>query len=81
MPTTVTLVTQHDCGYCEQAKDVLDRLSTEFSLQIDTVDLSDSYGRSLAQASKLVFPPGVFIEGELFCHGQPLRAQAPSISP
>lgn len=70
MPITVTLLTRSDCDYCEQAQGVLNRLSTEFGLQVDTVDMGDSRGRSLAEASQLVFPPGVFIDGELFCHGR-----------
>lgn len=68
--TTVTLITQADCTFCEQAKEVLDRVSEDFDLHIETVDLHDEQGQRLADASALLFPPGVLLDGTLFSHGR-----------
>lgn len=68
--TTVTVVVQAECGFCQQAKDVLDRISEDFELHIETVDLQEEEGRRLAEASRLVFPPGVFLDGALFSYGR-----------
>lgn len=70
MTTQVTLVTQEECSFCDAAKDVLHRLTEEHDLRVHVVGLDDPEGRSLAERGGLVFPPGVFIEGELFSHGR-----------
>ena len=70
MTTSVTLVTQAECSFCDQAKDVLDRLADDFDLRVQVVGLEDAEGQLLAEASGLVFPPGVFIDGDLFSYGR-----------
>lgn len=70
MTTLVTLVTQEECSSCDQAKDALHRLAEELDLRVHVVGLDDTEGRSLAERGGLVFPPGVFIDGELFSYGR-----------
>lgn len=70
MTTLATLLTQTQCSFCDQAKEALDRLAEDFDLQIHVVDVEDAEGQSLAEAAGLVFPPGVFIDGELFSYGR-----------
>lgn len=66
----VTLLTQSNCGLCEQAKEVLDRLAAEFPLVVEVVDLTSDRGRQLAQGSGMAFPPGVLLDGRPFSYGR-----------
>lgn len=67
----VTLLTQENCAFCEQAKDILDRLSTEYALSVETFDLASPEGQTLAERGGVMFPPGVFVDGEPFSYGRP----------
>lgn len=68
--TDVTLLTTTDCGLCEQAKEVLQRLSAEFGLTVRQVDVATDDGRELAQRAGMAFPPGVLIDGVPFSYGR-----------
>jgi glutaredoxin len=68
--TQVTLLTQADCGLCEQAKEVLARLGAEFPLVVEEVDMATPRGRELAGVSGIVFAPGVLLDGEPFSYGR-----------
>lgn len=67
----VTLLTQENCAFCEKAKDVLDRLSKEYTLSVETFDLASPEGQTLAERGGVMFPPGIFVEGEPFSYGRP----------
>lgn len=73
MPRRVelTLLTQADCAFCDDAKQILDRLSQEYPLAIETHDLASAEGRELAVAGGVMFAPGILIEGEPFSYGRP----------
>jgi hypothetical protein len=64
----VLLLTQEHCSLCEHAKHVLDRLATEHPLRITVVDLATAEGRALAADGGILFPPGLFLDGEPFSH-------------
>jgi len=66
----VLLLTQAHCSLCEHAKRVLDRLATEYPLRITVVDLAAAEGRTLAADGGILFPPGVFLDGEPFAYGR-----------
>jgi Glutaredoxin-like domain (DUF836) len=66
----VLLVTQAHCSLCEHAKQILDRLATEYPLRITVVDLAAAEGRALAADGGILFPPGVFLDGEPFSYGR-----------
>ena len=66
----VLLLTQEHCGFCVQAKEILDRLAVEYGLSVSTLDLGSPEGEALAVRSGLLFPPGIFLEGELFSYGR-----------
>ncbi len=67
----VTLLTQRDCSFCDQAKEILDRLSSQYGFAITTLDLGSAQGQQLAERGGVMFPPGIFIDGEPFSHGRP----------
>ena len=66
----VLLLTQAHCSLCEHAKQVLDRLAIEYPLRITVVDLAAAEGRALAADGGILFPPGVFLDGEPFSYGR-----------
>lgn len=67
----VTLLIQENCTFCEKAKEVLGRLSTEYPISVSVMDLGTSEGQALAERGGVMFPPGIFIEGEPFSYGRP----------
>lgn len=67
----VLLLTQENCGFCAQAKELLDRLSGEYELSVTTLDLNSPEGQALAMRGGVLFPPGIFIGGEPFSYGRP----------
>lgn len=70
MTATVTLITKADCSLCDQAKVVLERLSSEYNLRVELVDLDTQEGHELASRSGMAFPPGVLLDGEPFSYGR-----------
>ena len=66
----VTLLTQADCAFCDQAKDVLVRLAGEYPLTLREVDLSSAEGRALAERAGVMFAPGVLVNGKVFSYGR-----------
>jgi glutaredoxin len=66
----ILLLTQAQCGFCKQAKEVLDRLSTEYDFSVATLDVDSPEGQALAMRGGMVFPPGLFINDEPFSYGR-----------
>jgi thiol-disulfide isomerase/thioredoxin len=66
----VVLLTQSHCGLCEHAKQVLDRLAADYPLQITVQEVASPEGRALAADGGILFPPGVFLDGEPFSYGR-----------
>lgn len=71
--TALTLLTQHDCAFCNDAKTILAELSGEFEIQIDEVDLNSDRGRSLAAEHRVMFTPGLIAQNRLIAHGRPSK--------
>ena len=69
-PVEITLLTQYDCGFCEHAKQILERLSAEYPLRVNEIDLASEEGRTLAEAARVLFAPGVLVDGEPFSFGR-----------
>src|SRR6266852_9962374 len=66
----VVLLTQKDCAFCTHANELLDRLSAEFGFTVSTLDVSTPEGEALAVRSGILFPPGIFLDGEAFSYGR-----------
>ncbi|SEP53332.1 glutaredoxin family protein [Amycolatopsis saalfeldensis] len=69
-PVEITLLTQDDCGFCEQAKQVLDRVGADFPLQVTEIDLATDEGRRLAAQAGVLFAPGILVNGQPFSFGR-----------
>lgn len=69
--TEVTLLTQENCAFCDKAKEILDRLSGEYPISVRELDLNSSEGQRLAWTGRVMFPPGIFLDGESFSYGRP----------
>ncbi len=67
----VLLLTQEHCGFCTQAMELLDRLSGEYELSVTTLDVNSPEGQALAVRGGVLFPPGIFLNGEPFSYGRP----------
>lgn len=67
----VTLLTQEACGFCDEAKRILERLTPEYDLQLEVLELDSPKGQALAQQGGILFAPGIFIEGHAFSYGRP----------
>jgi len=66
----VLLLTQSDCSFCDDAKDVLETLSKEYTLAVRVLDVASVEGRDLASQGGILFPPGLFLDGEPFSYGR-----------
>jgi hypothetical protein len=64
------LLTREHCGFCEQARDILERVSHEYWLSYSTLTWDCPQGQELALQGGLLFPPGVLIDGEPFSYGR-----------
>lgn len=64
------MLTQENCAFCGQAKEILDRLASEYGVSVSTMDLDTSEGQGLAERGGMMFPPGVFVDGEPFSYGR-----------
>lgn len=69
-PIQITLLTQDDCGFCDHAKQVLDRPNTEYPLRVTEIDLATEHGQALAQQTGVLFAPGVLVNGAPFYFGR-----------
>jgi len=67
----IVLLTQESCAFCDQAKEILDRLAARYGVSVSAVDLSTPEGRRLAEQGGVMFPPGILIDGEAFSYGRP----------
>lgn len=67
----VTVLTRRECAFCDQAKEILARLSQEFSLTVSMIDMDSQKGRALAEHGGVMFPPGIFLEGVAYSYGRP----------
>jgi glutaredoxin len=65
------ILTEEDCGFCEDAKAIASRLALDYDLAVTTRELNSDEGRELAVRGGVMFPPGIFIDGEAFSYGRP----------
>lgn len=64
------LLTQDQCSLCDHGKNLLARLAEELPLVVQTQDLGSEAGRALAERGGVMFPPGLFLDGEPYAYGR-----------
>ncbi|MDE3078289.1 MAG: thioredoxin family protein [Chloroflexota bacterium] len=64
------LLKQEQCAFCDQAEEILRRVSAEYPLSVTTADFNSQEGQQLALRAGMLFPPGVFFDGEPFTYGR-----------
>ena len=67
----VVLLTAPDCSFCEDARAMLQRLSSDLPLTLREVALDSDEGQALAMRNGLLFPPGILLNGKAFSYGRP----------
>jgi hypothetical protein len=67
----VVVLTQDNCGLCDTAMAMLDRLSAQYPLTISTLCVNSPEGQALALRCGVHFPPGIVLDGEALCYGRP----------
>lgn len=72
---SVLILTQENCGFCGAAKTMLERLSHDYPLAISTLSVESATGQALAEKGGILFPPGIFFDGEPCCYGRPSEAR------
>jgi thiol-disulfide isomerase/thioredoxin len=65
------LITEDGCAFCDDAKELLDRLSAQYGFSVSVLELDTPQGQTLAERGGIMFPPGILIEGEPFSYGRP----------
>jgi len=65
----IVILTQQDCGSCEAAKAIVERLARKYPLSVSAILFDSSDGISLAEEGGVLFPPGIFINGKRFSYG------------
>ena len=68
--TRITLLTQADCALCEHAKKLLARVGEDHPLVVTEIDLASQEGRALAGEARVMFAPGVLVDGRPFGYGR-----------
>lgn len=74
-PLDVLLLTRAHCAFCEQAKDIFARLAREYDLRLTLCELDTVEGQTLALEGGILFPPGIFLDGQPFAYGRPSERQ------
>lgn len=69
--TPVLILSAPGCHFCDEAKTLFDRLAQQFALEIETRSIRTEAGTALALSYGVLFPPGIFIDGELLQYGRP----------
>jgi hypothetical protein len=67
----VLILTQDNCGFCEEATRLFQRLAHEFPLSIATLAINSPAGQKFAEQGGILFPPGIFVGGGPLCYGRP----------
>lgn len=70
VPVEVTLLTQDHCPLCEHAKKVLAAVAADHPISVTEIDLGSEAGRELATAHRVLFAPGVLLDGAPFAYGR-----------
>lgn len=66
----IRVLTREQCHWCEEAQAILERLAQDYDLSIERLDITTAEGEKLALDNGVLFPPGIFLGGEVFSYGR-----------
>ena len=69
-PARITLLSRSDCGFCDDAKQVLARVGAQYPLRVLEVSLDSREGQAIATSAGVLFAPGVLIDDQPFSSGR-----------
>ena len=69
-PARITLLSRDNCGFCDDAKQVLARVGAQYRLQVVEISLDSREGRPTATTAGVLFAPGVLIDGRPLSFGR-----------
>jgi glutaredoxin len=69
--THFLLVTAPDCHFCHDAQKILTKLSLTFPIDVEEISLDLDRGQDLATKHGILFPPGLFLDGDYVGFGRP----------
>jgi glutaredoxin len=69
-PIKVTILTRPQCGFCDDAQELLQRLKGEYWLSVEAIDINTAEGAGMAASGGILFPPGIFLDCEPFSYGR-----------
>jgi glutaredoxin len=69
-PARITLLSRDNCGFCDDAKEVLARVGAQYRLQVVEISLDSREGRAIATTAGVLFAPGVLIDDQPFSFGR-----------
>jgi hypothetical protein len=67
----VLILVRAGCHFCRDAQAMLDGLADEYPLGIRTLDMTTPEGERIALQARLLFPPGILLQGRPFSYGRP----------
>lgn len=70
LPIRVTLLTKAQCAFCDDAKATLAHLEAEYRLVVESINVDTPEGAAIAMRGGVLFPPGIFLDGEPFSYGR-----------
>ncbi|MHB8568488.1 MAG: thioredoxin family protein [Nitrososphaerales archaeon] len=79
MPVKIMLLTQEGCNPCKRVKRILSEIVEDLakansdptaSIEVEEVSLASKPGMQLAVEHQILYPPAVFIDGQLFVKGK-----------
>lgn len=70
MSVDITVLSQANCGYCDEVQAILGRLSGDFDLQVRVLDLALPEAQDLSERAGMLFPPAIFVDDEPFSYGR-----------
>jgi glutaredoxin len=69
-PARITLLSRDNCGFCDDAKQVLARVGAQYPLQVVEISLDSREGQAIATTAGVLFAPGVLVDGQPFSFGR-----------
>ncbi len=66
----ILILTRENCGYCEDALKIIQAYQPAKCFHIQTCSIDSPEGMELVLKNRILFPPGIFINGALFSYGR-----------